>query len=81
MSRRRYRGGSYQVVVPGRFPPAYRSAFAACGVDHVAVSSVFMVTSGDEEGVADIAAMLRARGLTILSIRAVPADQAGMLAG
>jgi hypothetical protein len=81
MSRRRNPGGSYQVVVPGRFPPAYLTAFADHGVDHVAVSSVFMVASGDEEGVADIAAMLRAHGLTILSIRAVPADQARMLAG
>ena len=81
MSRRLSRGGSYQIAVPGRFPPAYLRAFAAHGVEHVTVSSVFMVTSGDDEGVADIAAMLQAHGLTILSIRAVPADQAGMLAG
>lgn len=61
----------YEVVVPGRFGPAYLAAFAATGAPRSDVSTVFFLTTPQGVGIPDIAAMLQARGLVILDIRRV----------
>jgi hypothetical protein len=65
---------TYQVVLPGRFGPAYHQAFTALGVDGVSTCTVFRLAGYDEAGIPDVAAMLERRGLVILSIRRVIRD-------
>lgn len=67
----------YEVVVPGRFGPAYLAAFAATGAAHSEVSSVFYLNPPQGMGIPDIAAMLQARGLVILDIRRVDSPAPG----
>jgi hypothetical protein len=62
----------YEVRVPGEFGPAYCAAFCAMGAERTHVSSVFFLRAPEGTGIPDIAAMLDARGLEILEIRAVP---------
>lgn len=72
---------SYQVTLPGQFGPAFLATFAAMGVGHAATSSVFLLPERAGQGLADIAAMLQARGLVILGIRRVVEPDAGPSAG
>lgn len=72
---------SYQVTLPGQFGPAFLATFAAMGVGHAATSSVFLLPERAGQGLADIAAMLQARGLVILGIRRVVEAEAGPSAG
>lgn len=73
--------GSYQVTLPGQFGPAFLASFAAMGVGHAATSSVFLLPERAGQGLADIAAMLQARGLVILGIRRVVEPDAGPFTG
>jgi len=73
--------GSYQVTLPGQFGPAFLATFAAMGVGHAATSSVFLLPERAGQGLADIAAMLQARGLVILGIRRVVEPDTGPSVG
>ena len=61
---------SYQVVVQGELRPAVL-AFCAGPPAHHETSGVFRLRVRDDQGIADLAAMLQAAGLMILSIRQV----------
>ena len=69
-------GFSYEVSLPGEFGQAYLATFADLGVRRVTAASVFLLAVQSAEAMPEIAAMLQARGLTILGIRRVstPAD-------
>lgn len=64
-------GFSYEVALPGEFGQAYLATFADLGVRRATASSVFLLAVHGAEAVPEIAAMLQARGLTILGIRRV----------
>ncbi|HET6294244.1 MAG TPA: hypothetical protein VFG33_12740 [Kribbella sp.] len=66
---------SYQVVVLGELRPAVL-AFCAQPPTLNETCGVFQVRVNDGEGVADLAAMLQAAGLVILSIRQVHESEA-----
>ncbi|MGW1339525.1 hypothetical protein ACWCOV_00620 [Kribbella sp. NPDC002412] len=67
---------SYQVVVQGELRPAVLAFCAGPRADHK-TAGAFRVRVHDDQGIADLAAMLQAAGLTILSIRQVtPTDAA-----
>jgi secreted protein with Ig-like and vWFA domain len=61
---------SYQVVVLGELGPAFLALCAPLRADSQ-TSSVFQLRAQDGQGIADLAAMLQAAGLMILSIRQV----------
>jgi hypothetical protein len=61
---------SYQVVVLGELGPAFLALCGPLRADSQ-TSSVFQVRAPDGQGIADLAAMLQAAGLMILSIRQV----------
>ena len=62
---------SYQVVVPGELAPAFLAFCAPVRAGDSQTSSVFQLSAHDGQGIADIAAMLQAAGVMILSIRQV----------
>ena len=64
-------GFSYEVSLPGEFGQAYLATFADLGVRRVTAASVFLLVAQSAEAIPEIAAMLQARGLTILGIRRV----------
>lgn len=67
---------SYQVVVQGELRPAVLAFCAGPRADHK-TSGAFRIRVREDQGIADLAAMLQAAGLTILSIRQVtPAEVA-----
>ncbi|MFI6830054.1 hypothetical protein ACIBG5_23365 [Kribbella sp. NPDC050241] len=61
---------SYQVAVQGELKPAVL-VFCAGRQAHHQTSGVFRLRVNDEQGIADLVAMLETAGLTILSIRQV----------
>jgi hypothetical protein len=61
---------SYQVVVVGELGPAVL-AFCARPPTHSETSHAFQLRLHDGQSIADLAAMLQAAGLVILSIRLV----------
>ncbi|TCC63391.1 hypothetical protein E0H73_13170 [Kribbella pittospori] len=63
-------GPSYQVAVQGELKPAVL-VFCAGPQAHHQTSGVFRLRVHDEQGIADLVAMLETAGLTILSIRQV----------
>ncbi|MEV0288018.1 MULTISPECIES: hypothetical protein [unclassified Kribbella] len=72
-TRERFRP-SYQVVVQGELRPAVLAFCAGPQADHK-TSGTFRIRVREDQGIADLAAMLQAAGLTILSIRQVtPAE-------
>jgi hypothetical protein len=62
---------SYQVVVLGELGPAFLAFCAPVRAGDSQTSSVFQLRAQDGQGIADLAAMLQAAGLMILSIRQV----------
>jgi hypothetical protein len=76
MKPREGRGASYQVTVRGELRPAVLAFCAGPQADHE-TSGVFRLQVHDDQGIADLAAMLQAAGLTILGIRQVTPSEAG----
>lgn len=70
MTAHEHRGPSYQVVVQGELKPAVL-VFCAGPLAHHKTSGVFRVRIHDDQGIADLVAMLQAAGMVILSIRQV----------
>jgi len=67
---------SYQVVVQGELRPAVLAFCAGPRADHQ-TSGTFRIRIREDQGIADLVAMLQAAGLMILSIRQVnPAEVA-----
>ncbi|MFI7061285.1 hypothetical protein ACIBL3_09900 [Kribbella sp. NPDC050124] len=67
---------SYQVVVQGELKPALLAFCAGPLADHQ-TSGAFRMRVREDQGIADLVAMLQAAGLLILSIRQVtPAELA-----
>lgn len=64
---------TYQVSVAGVFGPALRAAFADLTVARASPSTVFRLRLPPGQGPAEIAAMLRAKGLVLISARQVTA--------
>jgi hypothetical protein len=62
---------SYQVVVLGELGPAFLASCAPVRARDSQTSSVFQLQAQDGQSIADLAAMLQAAGLMILSIRRV----------
>lgn len=67
-------GASYQVAVQGELRPAVLAFCAGPRADHE-TSGVFRLRVRDDQGIADLAAMLQAAGLVILSIRQVSTSE------
>ena len=74
-------GYSYEVSLPGEFGQAYLATFADLWVRRVTAASVFLLAVQSAEAIPEIAAMLQARGLTILGIRRVSTQADGPSAG
>ena len=70
METRERGGASYQVAVQGELRPAVLAFCAGPLVGHE-TSGVFRLRIRDDQGIADLVAMLQAAGLMILSIRQV----------
>ena len=70
MNGREHRGGSYQVAVQGVLRPAVLAFCAGPLADHE-TSGVFRLRVPEDQGIADLAAMLQAAGVEILSIRQI----------
>ncbi|NIK59282.1 hypothetical protein [Kribbella shirazensis] len=71
---------SYQVVVQGELRPPIL-AFCAGPLAHHETSGAFRLRVVGDEGIADLAAMLQAAGLMILSIRQVTPWEVAVSAG
>ncbi|TDW77232.1 hypothetical protein [Kribbella pratensis] len=77
MAAHERRGPSYQVAVQGELRPPVL-VFCAGPRAHHQTSGVFRLQVHDEQGIADLVAMLQTAGMMILSIRQVtPAVVAG----
>jgi hypothetical protein len=70
MKARERRAPSYQVIVGGEMGPAVL-AFCAGQLACQKTSGAFRLRVGGDDGIADLAAMLQAAGLVIVSIRQV----------
>jgi hypothetical protein len=68
MAAHECRGSSYQVAVQGELKPPVL-IFCAGPLAHHKTSGVFRLQVHDEQGIADLVAMLQTAGLMILSIR------------
>lgn len=75
MTTREGRGASYQVTIRGELKPAVLTFCAGPQADHE-TSGVFRLQVHDDQGIADLVAMLQAAGLTILGIRQVTQSDA-----
>ena len=71
---------SYQVIVGGEMAPAVR-AFCAGPLACQKTSGAFRLRVGGDQGIADLAAMLQASGLVILSIRQLTPWEVAVPAG
>jgi hypothetical protein len=69
------RQASYQVVVLGELRPAVL-AFCVQPPTHIKTSGVCRLRVREDQGIAELAAMLQAAGLMILSIRQLSPDDA-----
>jgi hypothetical protein len=72
---------SYQIVVLGELGPAFLAFCGPLRARDSQTSSVFQLRAHDGQGIADIAAMLQAAGLMILSIRQVTVRETWAVAG
>ena len=63
---------SYEVAVAGTLGPAIRSWFADLGLTQRPVSTVFRIDLPADQGPAELTALLRAKGLVMLSARKLP---------
>lgn len=68
MKVRERREPSYQVVVEGELRPPVL-AFCAGPLAHHQTTGAFRLRISDDQGIADLVAMLEAAGLMILSVR------------
>lgn len=66
----------YEVALAGRFGPVFTAVVAALGAKRIVTTSIFRLPASRHTGIRDIAAMLEARGLTILNIDGRPARSA-----
>jgi hypothetical protein len=80
MTTHEYRRPSYQVAVQGELKPAVL-VFCAGPQAHHQTSGVFRLRVDDEQGIAELVAMLQTAGLTILSIRQVTTPAVAVSAG
>jgi hypothetical protein len=72
---------SYQVVVLGELVPEFLAFCAPARAGDSQTSSVFQLRVQDGQGIADLAAMLQAAGLMILSIRQVSVRETSTATG
>jgi hypothetical protein len=62
----------YEVALTGRFGPVFTAVVSALGAKRIVTTSIFRLPASRHTGIRDIAAMLEARGLTILNIDGRP---------
>ncbi|MFI5694765.1 hypothetical protein ACIA58_23120 [Kribbella sp. NPDC051586] len=80
MAAHECRGVSYQVAVQGELRPPVL-VFCAGPLAHHRTSGVFRLQVHDEQGIADLVAMLQTAGMMILSIRQVTRPDVTAAAG
>ena len=62
----------YEVALTGRFGPVFTAVVSTLGAKRIVTTSIFRLPASRHTGIRDIAAMLEARGLTILNIDGRP---------
>ena len=65
----------YEVAVSGRLGPALSAWFRDFGLSQKPAATVFRLELASDQGADDISAMLRAKGLVLLSARKLPTRQ------
>ena len=65
----------YEVAVSGRLGPALSAWFGEFGLSQKSAATVFRLELASDQGADDISAMLRAKGLVLLSARKLPTRQ------
>ena len=65
----------YEVAVSGKLGPALRAWFGDFGLSQKPAATVFRIELASDQGAEDISAMLRAKGLVLLSARKLPTRQ------